>query len=243
MAKTLSMGNLSLSLRPTKKVCTGMGVAMAAIITGCVGLWFWQNGDLEVKAKAIHDKQDQVEHGERVAKRLDDVKTDYQKNFSKLRFLENSVAPGAFVPTMLDQVSDLAKSERLEITRFEPHFDPAPPPPNTPEARKTFKPQPYDMWHVDMQVKGTFWAVTRFINKLTQFQKIIALDSVQQMPLAAVVGESPKLNATLKFTAFAFHDDAKPLALPSPMPVLPSGAGSARRNMENQVISSGAPGK
>ena len=243
MAKALSMSNLSFSLRPTKKVCTGMGVAMAAILMGCVGLWFWQNGDLEVKARIIHEKQDQVEHGERVAKRLDDVKTDYQKTLSKLRFLENSVAPGAFVPTMLDQIKDLADSEKLEIVHFEPHFDPAPPPPATPEARKTFKPQPYDMYHMDMQVKGTFWAVTRFINKLTQFQKIVAQDSVQLLPLAAVVGESPKLNATLKFTAFAFHDDAKPLSVSAATSGLPAGSGSARRSMENQVITSGAPGK
>jgi Tfp pilus assembly protein PilO len=242
MAKPLSGKGLTFSLRPTKKVCTGMGVAMAGILLGCVGLWFWQDGDLEAKAKVIHSKVDQVENGERVARRLDEVKTDYQANLSKLRFLENSVSPGAFVPTMLDQIAEIAKSEKLEIVRFAPNFEPAPKPPTTPEARKTFKPQPYDMWHVDMQVKGTYWAATRFINKLTQFKKIVAQDSVQLAPLAAVVGESPQLNATLKFTAFAFHDDTKPASLATMTPVTRGGAGTARRNMENQVIS-GTSGK
>ena len=242
MAKAPAKSSFSFTLRPTRKVCTGMGVAMAAILSGCVGLWFWQNGDLEAKAKIIHAKQDQVEHGERVARRLDEVKTDYQANLSKLRFLESSVSPGAFVPTLLNQIADLAESEKLEIVRFEPHFEPAPAPPNTPEARKAFKPQPYDMWHNDMQVKGTYWAVTRFINKLTQFQKIVAQDSVQLLPLVAVAGESPQLNATLKFTAFAFHDDTKPLTISAPMPLLGRGAGTARRNLENQVIS-GTTGK
>ena len=243
MAKAIAMGSLSLTLRPTKKVCTAMGGAMVAILLGTVGLWFWQNGDLEAKAKIIHEKVDQVEHGERVARRLDEVKTDYQQTQSKLRFLESSVTPGSYVFTMLDQVANLAKSENLQILKFEPKPEPAPPPPATPEARKTWRPQPYDMVHVDMQVQGTFWAVARFVNKLTQFQKIVAQDSVQLAPLAAVAGESPKLNATLKFTGFAFHDDKKPMTVAGPKSLVTGGSGTARRNLENQVIVGGTSGK
>ena len=243
MAKGIATNGFSFSLRPTRKVCMGMGGAMAAIILSCVGLWFWQNGDLEAKSKKIAAQQDQVEHGERVAKRLDEVKLDYQKTQSKLRFLENSVSPGDYVPTMLNQVADLAKVEKLEILKFEPKTDPAPAPPTDPELKKKWKPQPYDMVHVDMQVQGTFWAVARFINKLTQFQKIVAQDSVQLMPLAAVAGESPKLNASLKFTGFAFHDDKKPLEVSASVPLVGRGAGTERRNMENQVMSTGNTGK
>ena len=236
MAKALTLGGKPFSLRPTRKVCMGMGGAMVLILGSCGGLWFWQNDDLEARGKIIRDKVDQVEHGERVARRLDEVKQEQQKVQSKLRFLESSVSPGTYVPTMLNQVADLAKAEKLDIVKFEPKSEPPPLPPTDPEAKKKFHPQPYDMWRVNMQVQGTYWSVARFVNRLTQFQKIVAQDSVQLMPLAAVEGTPPQLNATLKFTGFAFHDDTKPLAVPADLPLLGRGAGTERRALENQVI-------
>ncbi|MGC4045555.1 MAG: type 4a pilus biogenesis protein PilO [Armatimonas sp.] len=235
-------------LKPTKKVCIGMGAVTGAILLGSVGVWFWQNGDLEAKAKIVQAKHDQVEHGERVARRLDEVKTEHEGTANKLKFLESAVSGKTYVSTMLKQIEDMAVAEKLKVLRFDPKHEPAPPPPTDPEAKKKWVPQPYDKEHADMQVQGTFWSVTRFVNRLTKFQKIVSVDAVQLLPLSPVAGTSPSLNATIKLTGFAFHDDEKlqmeagtsTTTTPGSKPLLGAGAGTAHRNAENQVINAGA---
>jgi Tfp pilus assembly protein PilO len=239
------MAKAQLALKPTKKVCLGMGVTTAGILLGAVGVWFWQNGDLEAKAKIVQAKHDQVEHGERVARKLEEVKAEHEQTSNKLKYLESAVSGKTYVSTMLKQIEAMATAEKLDVLKFEPKSEPAPPPPTDPEQKKKWKPLPYDKEHADMQVQGTFWSVTRFVDKLTQFQKIVAVDSIQLLPITAVSGTSPKLTTTIKLTGFAFHDDGKqPEASASgAAPLLGAGSGSARRNMESQVMSAGANGK
>jgi Tfp pilus assembly protein PilO len=229
-----------LMLKPTKKVCIGMGGVTAAILLGSVGLWFWQSGDLEAKDKIVQAKHDQVENGERVARRLEEVKKEHDDTANKLKFLESAVSGKTYVSTMLKQIESMAVAEQLKVLKFDPKHEPAPPPPTDPEAKKKWQPQPYDKEHADMQVQGTFWSVTRFINRLTRFQKIVAVDGVQLLPLNAVSGSSPKLNATIKLTGFAFHDELKLApadgAAPGGTPLLGAGAGTAHRKAQNQVI-------
>lgn len=233
-----------LILKPTKKVCIGMGAVTAAILLGAVGVWFWQSSDLESKGKIVQSKHDQVEHGERVARKLQEVKTTHEDTANKLKYLESAVSGKTYVSTMLKQIEDMAVAEQLKVLKFDPRHEPAPPPPTDPEAKKTWKPQPYDKEHADMQVQGTFWSVTRFVNRLTKFQKIVAVDAVQLLPLNAVAGTSPKLNATIKLTGFAFHDDAKAMAVggttDTGRPLLGAGAGTANRKAQNDVIEQGA---
>jgi Tfp pilus assembly protein PilO len=238
------MAKQKLVLRPTRKVCMGMGGATLAILAGAVGVWFWQNGDLESKAKVVAKKHDEVEHGERVARRLEEVRTEHAETAKKLSFLESAVAGKTYVPTMLKQVENMAGEEKLTVLKFDPKSEPAPPPPNDPEEKKKWKPQPYDKEHADMQVEGTFWSVTRFINRLTHFQKIVAVDSVQIQPKEPVAGTSPRLNATIKLTGFAFlSSEPQGAASGGATPLLGNGAGTARRNLENQVMSGGTPAK
>ena len=90
---------------------------------------------------------------------------------------------------------------------------------------KPFKPWPYDKIHVDMDVSGTYWDVAKMLYKLTEFPKIMSVESVQVTPqnvsdpTKVVAGIAPNLNVKLKLTGFIFPTDGKaaPLA-----PALPS---------------------
>lgn len=235
MAKAALLSSTGrLTVRPTKKLCIAMAAISGGILLGCVGLYFWQSGELAAQEKVVQDKIAEVEHGEKVAMRLHQMQDDYNQTNGKLRYLESSVSPDAYIPSLLKQIEALAKSTDLKVIRFTHQREKAPSPPTDKEKLKTFVPQPYDKEHLDMDVEGAYWNVARFVQRLTEFPKIISVGSITATPQSPQTGRSPKLATKIRMTGFVFLADGNQEAAETRRPTV--GSVSALRAEEKAVI-------
>jgi Tfp pilus assembly protein PilO len=256
------------SLKPTKQTCMALGGAIGVILLGGGSLYAWQSGELATATTQTQAKRKELDDSTKIAKRREAVQDEYKSLQQKLRYLEDSVAPGTeFEATFLEQISKLAQKEKLQVTELVGNWEsaaPAPPPPKKSEGdagkegeAKAKKPKgnPYNLFHMDMTVKGPYGNVTHFLSMLNQFPKIVAIEKCDVQPddQFSKTSNAGLVTARVKMTGFAFKAEEKPLknnaALPSDgtsgisNPLLPgNGASSKARGAQNDVInSSSAP--
>jgi Tfp pilus assembly protein PilO len=196
------------TLKPSKQTCMALGVILGGFLVGSGGLYVWQTGQINQLQAQVDQKRADVNNGAQIARRLEEVKLQNEATREKIRYLESSVSAKEYVPTLLKQTEALAKSVNLRVDSVRPNLEPAPEPPTDKEARKNFKPWPYDKLHVDMQIHGSYWNVARFMYRLTEFPKILSVESIQLQPPANVPpGGSPSLTVNLNLTGFIFKAD------------------------------------
>ena len=84
---------------------------------------------------------------------------------------------------------------------------------------------PYDFQTIDVTVSGTYWNVVKFITKMTEFPKILAVSSVKvEQKKAGIVGTSPVLSVKIEFDAYML-DSKKPQ--PTASTISPAQPGAA----------------
>lgn len=205
------------TLKPSKQMCAILAGVMGLIILGGIGLYVWQSGEIAEIEKIVRQKKDEVAAGEKIALQLNQLEAEYAQMQSQLRFLESDVPQPSYIPTWLKQAEGLAKQVNLQFNSAKPTFVPAPEPPKDEEQRKKFVPQPYDTYKVDMEIRGTYWNMARFLYRMTEFQKIIAVDTVSITSRSNNPGEyDENLTAKLLITAFVFKsEEKKPAAEPN----------------------------
>ncbi|MDO8586539.1 MAG: type 4a pilus biogenesis protein PilO [Armatimonadota bacterium] len=204
-----------------------------ALFAANLAVYVISSGSLNQARGQLKAREDQVENSKRVATRLQESEHSYLEVAERLGALERSVSEKAYVPTLLKQLENTGKSVRLDVVGVRPIINPADgaPVPNrsmgqtdpeqesgkpaTPAAKKE-PPKPYDTLQIDIQVQGTYWNTLRFLDELTRFPKVIAVNSVQITPNGAVMSQperrsgrnryafSPGLNVTLGVSAFVF---------------------------------------
>ncbi|MBC8102756.1 MAG: type 4a pilus biogenesis protein PilO [Cytophagales bacterium] len=213
------------TLKPSKQTIWVLGGMTGFVLAGCVTLYVWQTAEMAEIQKKVDEKRTEVASGQKIASRLKKVEDDYALTAGQIRFLETSVTANEYVPTLLRQTEQLAKSVNLKVNSVRPTLEPAPKPPADKEARKTFKTWPYDKIHIDMDVTGSYWSTAKMLYRLTEFPKILSVETVQITPQGGAVAAagSPKLGVRLRLTGFIFPDDGKPVA-PGALPE--SGAAS-----------------
>ena len=199
---------ISFRFQPSRQNCLILACLMGLLFAGGVGLYVWQTGQMAAIESEVKAKEEKVASSERTAKRLLAVEAEYADMQEKLRRLETSVTAGEYVPTLLRQMEGLAKSVQLQVGAVRPKLEPAPEPPKEKEARKKFVPWPYDKIHIEMEVRGSYWNIAKLLYQLTEFPKIMAVESVQVQPGPAVkTGKSTHLTANLKLTGFIFKNE------------------------------------
>ncbi len=201
------------TLKPSKRLCLALGGVMGLTFLSGTGLYVWQSGQIAQAGKRVAAREEEARASERTAAQLNDLVSAQNTMRTELRYLETSVTPGEYVPTLLRQTEQLAKSVHLQVAGIRPTLEPAPLPPTDKEARKKWKPWPYDKIHLDVEVRGGYWDVAKLLYRLTEFPKILAVESVQVQPAngtgtTLVPGASPPLAATLKLTGYLFKDES-----------------------------------
>lgn len=205
-------GKAGFTLKPSRQNCIAMGAIIGFLVLSGGGLYFWQSQELGELETEVRAKQVEVESGEKIARRLEAVMDDYNKTQGELRFLETSVTAKEYVPTMLRQTEQLAKSVNLKVLAVRPRMEPAPEPPKDPDAKKSFKAQPYDKISIEMQVQGGYWSVARLLYRLTEFPKILSVEGIQVQTQGQVLPDkAPVLSVNLKLVGFIFPNDGKQL--------------------------------
>lgn len=204
------------TLTPSKKTIGILGGLTGLMLAGSIGLYVWQTAQMAEIQKQVDFKRSDVASGEKIASRLKKVEEDYAATSGQIRFLETSVTANEYVPTLLRQMEQLAKSVNLKVNSVRPTMEPAPPPITDPEARKKAPPPPpYDKIHIDMDIAGSYWSTAKLLYSLTEFPKIMSVESVQLTPQAAALtpnsapSGSTNLGVRLRLTGFIFPNDGK----------------------------------
>ncbi|MDX1933807.1 MAG: type 4a pilus biogenesis protein PilO [Capsulimonadales bacterium] len=195
------------TLKPSRQTCALLGGLTGFVLFVSIGLFAWQSAAVAQVEAQVRKKNEEVDNANKIANQLTEVQTEYARVEQKLRYLETSISPGDYVPTLLKQMETLANQMDLGWPNGTYNVEPAPDPPTDKEKRKTFKPWPYDKFHIDMEVTGAYWNVARLLHRFTTFEKIIAVENLQITPINTDNKYSKSVNAKLTLTGFVFKDD------------------------------------
>lgn len=202
----------------TKKLMLMLSGGAGLVLLGGCGLLVGLNSELAGRQTLAKQKEAEVGSNEQIAKRYQTTLDNYTDTQGRIKFLESSVTPKSYVPTLLGQLQFLAASTHLLVTSVRPA---TPPPPTLPPASKPATadgngpleakkaaPPPYDTLGVDVDMTGTYTDTATFLYDLTRFPKIISVVGAQMHPNAAASGAgSPTVSTSLKLVAFMFHED------------------------------------
>lgn len=130
---------------------------------------------------------------------LPGLEAQYQKMQAQVAFLENGLPLPEYIPTLLGDVEKMAGSSGVQILEFRPKAAP------TGVGSATSAPASgATQQQFDLTVLGDYGHIQKFLQSLTRFRKILALNSIKLQPAAGSdFGKSPQLNAALSLTAFA----------------------------------------
>lgn len=204
------------SLRPSRQTVIILASLIAVTLTGAFGFGFWQWGEKTKREAIITQKTQQVSDNSTIAKQLGAKEAEYALVSSRIGRLETSVSESDYVPTLMKQLESLAKANSLRIVSQSQTFQAAPEPPTDKEARKTFVVQPYDKEIIKINVKGHYNDLTRFLYRLTEFPKILSVDTLDIKPVGTDSGESPILNVNIDMTGYLFKPTEAAAAAPAP---------------------------
>ena len=224
-----------------KKLMLMLSGGAGLVLLGGGGLLVGLNSELTGRQTLAGQKEAEVGSNEQIAKRYQTTLDNYTDTQGRIKFLESSVTPKSYVPTLLGQLQSLAASTHLLVTSVRPAAPPPPAPPPAPKPAsadgsapldaKKAAPPPYDTLGVDVDVTGTYADTATFLYDLTRFPKIISVVGAQMHPNAAAPGAgSPTVSTSLKLVAFMFHGDDSAPADPagtSPAGTSPAGAVAA----------------
>jgi Tfp pilus assembly protein PilO len=196
---------------------------LVGLAAGGGGLLYQQEISLADTVKQLQEKEKQRDESARIASRLADTELRYKQDTDHLKFLEASLPSAAYVPTLLKQIEHLCKDTHNEVRSVRP--DAAPAKPVRPAVRRTDpeaqtsddnkdrpedkpKPEPYDRLQIQVSLTGGFPEYQNFLQQLTRFPKIVAVDRVSLRPHtdAAHPTAAPQLDVDMQLTAFILKE-------------------------------------
>ena len=196
--------HLGLLFNPTVKLASLSLIILT--ITG--GIWMYHAQSIRQLQAQTYQFDQEAFTGRSTAKRLASARLDADTVTRELKDLEAQVVPELFLPTLLRQVDALAKRNGLEVMALKHTLEVSPQAPDagaSDEEKKAFRPLPYDRDHIDLEVRGTYWGVARFLYRLTTFPKILAVETVTERPAEQATAKSGRIIATIRMTGFVFQ--------------------------------------
>jgi Tfp pilus assembly protein PilO len=203
-------------------------VAVLVLFAGGA-LVYLMNSQITDMSNTLSGKESEVGGKQQVASQYNATLDLYNKTAARTQFLEASVTPKSFVPTLLSQLQALAAQTRLQVLDIHPGAITSGTSAPSTDGKPAPK-QPYDTMDIGLDVTGSYRDTMTFLYDLTTFPKIVSVSGVQFHPNGTtkdLSGQSvPLISTTMHFTAFVFHDSGNAAtATAAAAPV--SGAGSA----------------
>jgi Tfp pilus assembly protein PilO len=210
-------------LKPDRRSVGLLATMLVGLAAGGGGLLYQQEISLGNTVKQLQDKEKQRDESARIASRLADTELRYKQDTDRLKFLEASLPSAAYVPTLLKQIEQLCKDTHNEVRSVRP--DAAPAKPVRPAVRRTDpeaqgndddkdkaaekpKPEPYDRLQIQVSLTGGYPEYQNFLQQLTRFPKIVAVDRVSLRPHPDNQNPNgpPRLDVDMQLTAFILKD-------------------------------------
>ena len=213
----MAMPNLRIN---SKSVITLAAIAALFFVVDTV-TYIKASGALQTAKAELEAQENQVENSRKLADKLQATEQKYREVEGRLTTLEWSVSKASYIPTLLKQLENTGKSVNLRVYAVRPSKEveapavarasaDAPEGGNTPAvAAQPQKPKGYDTMKIQIEVEGSYWNTMKFLQRLTAFPKIIAVDSIQVSPNSTSTWAkvSPRLAVQLNVRAFVFPED------------------------------------
>lgn len=185
-----------------------LAVASVLVLITSGGIWSYHAQTIRQINAQTHQFEQEAFTGRSTAKRLAAARISADAVTRELKDLESQVVPELFLPTLLRQVDTLAKQNGLEVMGLKHTLEVSPKSLDagaSEEDKKAFRPLPYDRDRIDIEVRGTYWGVARFLYRLTTFPKILAVETVTERPAEQATPQSGRIIATIRMTGFVFQ--------------------------------------
>jgi len=209
--------------RPSKKQVVLLGVILGLLLVGSATLYMYVSGIARSSSEELAARQQELQESERLSAKLADTQEAYIRTASQLKHLEQSVATEAYVPTLLEQIEVLATSCGCVMQSIRPAQGAGTGLQNKPssssdeasgESKPEAAPEPkldkkvagvaYDTLDIAVEVEGPYWNLTDFLQGLTSFKKIVAVNNIQLTPVGGSEKRGSRQRLTLKLDLTAY---------------------------------------
>jgi hypothetical protein len=215
-------------LKPTRTTIGLMGGALALVVLATGGLLWVQNNALTETLRQVEAKEAEVQDGQRRERRREEALSTLEADREQLRFLESGVSDAAYVPTLLKQIEELAVQTNNRVLGVQPQRVQEAPnrlqQRRDPEAQasgeggaddkeKPQKAEPYTPLGIQITLVGGYRSTQAFIERLTQFPKIVAVEEMQLRPHRGGPSEkdaSALLDVEINLVAFVMKAKPQP---------------------------------
>jgi len=219
--------------KPSKKAIAALAAVVAAEVAAGAGLFIQQRAALARATVVLEDRKAQRDEGTRLASRLAMKEEELAHQTGRLKFLEAGIPSSAYVPTLLRQLEALARSTDNRVRGVRPSVEQSPPrtkmqkrtdpeadekaTKNVPEAAPKAAEEPFQRLRIQVNLTGTYPSSQRFIQQLTQFPKILAVNGMTLRPRTNEDGKNghEMLDIELNITAFVMKDGPIQTGMPA----------------------------
>jgi len=178
-----------LNLKPSRQLNIILISVAVVLLLVCGAVYFLLSSQNRAIQAQIDAKQKELQEGKQLASRLAAIEESYRQAEAEISFLEKSLPTRAYIPTLLQQVERLAKSEHLRVVAVRPKISQVKEPtrdnPGASESGKEKKEgsgekkarPPYDKLDIELSLSGSYFNAVNLMQKLTRFPKILSVSS------------------------------------------------------------------
>jgi Tfp pilus assembly protein PilO len=212
-------------LKPDRNSAVLLAAVLLGLLAGGGALFYQQQISLGAVTGKLKEKEKLRDESARLASRLAETEVRFKDDTDRLRFLESSLPSMAYVPTLLKQIEQLGKDTQNVVRGVRPELapraavrpavrrtDPEAQDGDASKAEKPKAPEPYDRLTIQVALTGRYQDYQNFLQRLTQFPKIVAVDKVTLRPKLdnSRPTASPQLDVDMQLTAFILKEAGPP---------------------------------
>lgn len=228
--------------RPSKKAIVLLATVAIGEIAATTGIFLQQQAAYARASATLAAKEQEREEGKRLTSKLVGSQEALEQARQRLRYLEASVPRAAYVPTMLRQIEKLATITNNSVLGIRPELEK---PKKVTKRERKRDPEadekaaknpvveepvaaPYDRLRIQLNMDGTYASTQRFLDELTRFPKIMAVEAVTLRPRTNSERETgSRLSADLTVVAFIWKGGSFSSGPARATPTLPNDAEEA----------------
>lgn len=188
-------------------------LTVVALVVGAAAV-YCQYQSFSATQVAVAKLRKQVHDGARVAQDLEASRTKLAESSQRLQHLEAGVPQVAYIPTMLKELEATGRESGIAVTGVKPVQKKKP---SKKDAKSTgpAKKQAYDSIDIEVEGRGSFQSVMKFLAALESFPKIVSVRAVSVMPKAdrSSSNGGVSLMMTVNIRAFVFPPDKNSIAV------------------------------
>lgn len=185
--------------RLDKRTLYIVGAALGVEVLVCAGLVMSVHTKKAAMEQTLTGKETALSNVRTVSAGLPGLHAQYEKMVAQVRNLEEGLPPAEYIPTLLGDIEQTAIASGVRIVEFRPKAVP----PSTGSATTETTTSGCTQQMFDMTVTGSYGHIQKYLQSLTRFRKILALNSIKMQPTASSKAKtSPDLTATLSLTAY-----------------------------------------